>query len=252
MNRHVIKKEFHESLYESKGLWMVVAVSVILTALCILVMNIKEGTVLAQDDILQYAIKAVMFLTLTVSMVLGASSMVAEREENTLESLLLTPISKRNLAFAKYLGVLLIGVILYISAIPYIVAIGVGSALTAKALFMTFFGGLLLLVAFAALSIVLSILMKSSKGSVLVSILIMFVLTLPALMQGIFKLSIVGKTILKIDPVACCFNMMSQMLTFHQPITALFGYIVPLVIFAAASIGILYLTGNQIALKGEK
>ncbi|MBO5486772.1 MAG: hypothetical protein J5988_07575, partial [Eubacterium sp.] len=69
MNKHIVKKEFHESLYDSKGLWMVVAVSCILTALCILVMTIKEGSVLAQNDILQYAIKAVMFLTLTVSMV---------------------------------------------------------------------------------------------------------------------------------------------------------------------------------------
>ena len=252
MNKHIIKKEFHESLYESKGLWMVVAISVILTSLCILVMNIKEGTVLAQDDILQYAIKAVMFLTLTVSMVLGASSMVAEREENTLESLLLTPISKKNLAFAKYLGVLLIGVILYVSAVPYIVAIGVGSDLIAQAIFITFFGGILLLLAFAALSIVLSIVMKSSKGSVLVSILIMFVLTLPALMQGIFKLSIVGKTILKIDPVACCFNMMSQILTFHSPVSALMGYILPLVIFAVACVALLYVFSDQIALKGEK
>ncbi len=252
MNKHIIKKEFHESLYESKGLWMVVAISVILTSLCILVMNIKEGTVLAQDDILQYAIKAVMFLTLTVSMVLGASSMVAEREENTLESLLLTPISKKNLAFAKYLGVLLIGVILYVSAVPYIVAIGVGSNLTLQALFVTFFGGILLLLAFAALSIVLSIVMKSSKGSVLVSILIMFVLTLPALMQGIFKLSIVGKTILKIDPVACCFNMMSQILTFHSPVISLMKYILPLVIFAMVCVALLYVISNQIALKGEK
>lgn len=91
-------------------------------------------------------------------MVLGASSMVAEREENTLESLLLTPISKKNLAFAKYMGVLFIGALLYVSAIPYLVAIGVGSGLTLRALFMTFFGGMLLLIAFAAISIVLSIL----------------------------------------------------------------------------------------------
>jgi len=252
MNKHIVKKEFHESLYESKGLWMVVAVSVILTALCMLVMNIKEGTVMAQNDVLQYAIKAVMFLTLTVAMVLGASSMVAEREENTLESLLLTPISKKNLAFAKYMGVLFIGALLYVSAIPYLVAIGVGSGLTLRALFMTFFGGMLLLIAFAAISIVLSILMKSSKGSVLVSILIMIVLTLPALMQGIFKLSVVGLTILKVDPVACCFNMMTKMVTEKVSVFALGGYILPLILFAAVSLVILYFASEKIALKGEK
>lgn len=252
MNKHMIKKEFHESLYDSKGLWMVVAVSGILTALCILVMTIKEGSVLAQNDILQYAIKAVLFLTLTVSMVLGASSMIAEREENTLESLLLTPISKKNIAFAKYLGVILIGAILYIASVPYLAAIGLGSGIGIQAVFITFFGGFLLLFAFVAISMILSILMKSSKASVLTSILIMIILTLPAMIQGIFKLSAVGLFILKIDPVACCFNMMTRMLTDRASFWTLGNYILPLLLFAAVSLGALYFVSERIALKGER
>lgn len=252
MNKHMVKKEFHESLYDSKGLWMIVAVSGILTALCILVMSIKEGSVLAQNDILQYAIKAVLFLTLTVSMVLGASSMIAEREENTLESLLLTPISKKNIALAKYMGVILIGEILYITSIPYLVAIGVGSGIGGAAIFITFFGGSLLLVAFVALSMVLSIMMKSSKASVLTSILIMIVLTLPAMIQGIFKLSAVGTFILKIDPVACCFDMMTRMLTDKASFFTLGNYILPLILFAVVSLGLLNFASSKIALKGEQ
>lgn len=252
MNEHMIKKEFHESLYESKGLWMVVAVSGILTALCILVMSIKEGSVLAQNDILQYAIKAVLFLTLTVSMVLGASSMIAEREENTLESLLLTPISKKNIALAKYMGVILIGAILYVTAVPYLAAIGLGSGIGVQAVFITFFGGFLLLFAFVAISMVLSILMKSSKASVLTSILIMIVLTLPAMIQGIFKLSALGNFILKVDPVACCFNMMEKMLTDKVSFFALGNYILPLLLFVLVSVGALYFASERIALKGEQ
>jgi ABC-2 type transport system permease protein len=86
MNSHIIKKELRESLYESKGLWMIVASTCILSGLCLITVFSKEGSVLAQSDILQYAIKAAMFVTLIVSMVLGATCFVAEREENTLES----------------------------------------------------------------------------------------------------------------------------------------------------------------------
>lgn len=252
MNREIIKKEFRESLYESKGLWMIVASACILTGLCFLVTNLKEGSVLAQNDILQDAIKAVMFLTLTVSMVLGSSSLISEREENTMESLLLTPLSKLTLTMAKYIGVLIVGLALYVVSVPYILAIGAGSALIGRALLVTFFGGILLLTAFVAISIILSILMKSSKASILTSILIMIILTFPAIIQGIFKLSPFGLFILKIDPVACCFNMMADMLTNGLSFLSLGKYIIPLVLFAAAAIAALVLLSKKVALKGEK
>ncbi|MBO5487213.1 MAG: ABC transporter permease subunit, partial [Eubacterium sp.] len=172
--------------------------------------------------------------------------------ENTLESLLLTPVSKKNLVFAKYLGVLLIGMLLYFTSVPYIVAIGIGSGIALRAVFMTFFGGVLLLLSFVAISIILSIVMKSSKASVLTSILIMIVLTLPALIQGIFNLSAVGTFILKLDPVACCFNMMTKMLTDRASVFTLGNYIFPLVLFALISLGLLYAASGKIALKGEK
>lgn len=252
MNRFIIKKEFKESLFDSKGLWMIVAAACILSGLCFLVVNMKEGSVLAQSDILQYAIKAALFLTLTVSMVLGSSSFVVEREENTMESLLLTPVSKLSLAMAKYLGVMLIGVLLLTSSIPYLIAIGAGSTLIPSAIFMLFFGGLLLLVAFVAVSVIFSILMNSSKASILTSILVMIVLTFPAMIQGLFKLSPLGLFILKIDPVACCFNMMGKLLTDKVSFLSLGAYILPLVLFAAVCMGLLVWLSGRIALKGEK
>ena len=252
MNSHIIKKEFKESLFDSKGLWMIVASAAVLTALCFLVVNIKEGSVLAQNDILQYAIKAALFLTLTVSMVLGSSSFVVEREENTMESLLLTPVSKLSLAAAKYLGVMLIGVLLLLTAVPYVIAIGAGSALIPGALGMLLFGGALLLAAFVAVSIIFSILMNSSKASVLTSILVMIVLTFPAMIQGLFKLSPLGLFILKIDPVACCFNMLGRVLTDKAPFSSLGGYVLPLALFAAVCLALLAWVIGRIALKGEK
>lgn len=252
MNKHIIKKEFKESLFDSKGLWLIVATACILSVLCFLVITLKEGSVLAQNDILQYAIKASLFLTLTVSMVLGSSSFVAEREENTLESLLLTPVSKRSLSLAKYFGVLIISGLLLIVSIPYVIAIGAGSGLIPMAIFITLFSGFLLLIAFVAISLLLSIVMKSSKASILTSILIMIVLTFPAMIQGIFKLSPIGLFILKIDPVACSFNMMSKLLTDRVPLFTLGEYIIPLLVFAAVSLLALIAVSKNIALKGEK
>lgn len=252
MNQSMVKKELRESLYESKGLWMIAAVSVILTALCILATTIREASAFSQTDVLQYAIKAVLFLTLMVCMVLGASSFVAEREENTLESLLLTPISKLQLTLSKYVGSLLIGFVLLLVSVPYILAISAGSGLTASALFISFFCGLLTLLAFTGIAVMLSVLLESTKASILTSVLILLVLTFPAFLKGILKLSAVGRFFLSIDPIACCFNLMEKMLVDQVSVFSLMQYVLPLLVFAAIGIALLVWGSGKVSLKGEK
>ena len=251
MNHYIVKKEFKEGLYESKGLWMMVAAACILSGLCILVVNMKEGTSLAQNDVLQYAIKATMFITLTITMVLGSSSFVSEREENTLESLLLTPISKLSLTLAKYCGVLVIGLALYVISSPYLVSIGYGTGITGSALLIMFFSGVILLLAFVAISIVMSIILQSSRASILTSVLILIIMTFPAFVQGLFKLSAVGRALLAIDPVACAFNMMNAMLIKQTPFMSLGNYILPLIVFIVISFVLLVWASKKVALKGE-
>lgn len=153
--------------YERK---LIVAASWILTALCFIVVNIKEGSVLAQTDILQYVMKAIIFLTLMISMVLGASGFASEREQNTLESLLLTPVPVKTLAGAKYLGILLIGIALYLVSMPYLFVIEIGSGATVNAIIITALTGVLLELAFVAISLVLSIIMQSTKGAILMAV----------------------------------------------------------------------------------
>lgn len=252
MNQTVIRKEFREGLYESSGLWLITASAAVLSVLCFLVCMLKEGNVLAQSDVLQYAIKAVLFLTLTISMILGATSFASEREENTLESLLLAPISKRELAFAKFFGVLVFGTMLCLVAVPYLIAIGWGSGMVPDAMLITFFCGLLLLVGFVALSVVLSITMRSSRASILTSVLLMLVLTAPTFVEGLFNKTAIGSLFLKIDPVANCFHMMKDMLINNASFFDEWHYILPLVLAVLAAVALLWIASGRIALKGEK
>lgn len=252
MNRYIIKKEVRESLYVAKGMWMLVVASLLLTALCVVAVSLKETMSMPQSTLLEYATKATMFITLAISMVLGSSSFISEREENTLESLLLTPIPKLNLSVAKLTGVVIIGFLFYIIAIPYLIAIGVGTGLTVSSiLFILIIGGLLLL-AFSALSEVLSIIMSSSKTAILTSILILFVLSVPSFVPGLLKNSAIGRLFLSINPVNCSFDMMRGMLVNHDPFSSLIKYIIPIVIFTALCLALLAFTSEKVALKGEK
>lgn len=252
MNKAMLKKELCESLYESKGLWMMAAVSVILSALLIVVANIKEGAAMSQSDILQYAIKAVMFLTIMAAMILGGSSFVSEREGHTMESLLLTPVSKLSLTMSKYVSVVILGGALYLVSVPYILAICSGSGMGFSALMILLLNGGLLLIAFAAMSIALSIITDSSKTAILASGLILMVLTLPAFVQGLLKLSAVGRVFLILDPMANCFNLMPPLLTDGLGLGSVLKFIWPQLIFCVLALALMVWASKRVSLKGEK
>lgn len=252
MNVSMLKKELSENLYDSKGIWMIVAVSLIFSTLCVLATTIKEVTAYSQTDILQYALKSEALLILLVCMTLGAACFVSERENNTLESLLLTPVSKLSLTISKYLGVLIVGVILMLTAAPYILAISAGSDLSIKALALCFGPIMLLLMAFTAVSVILSVLMENSKVSVLISALCLAMLAIPSFMSSIFKTSSLGRLVLRIDPIVCAFELFKQVLTATFSAASIIQNLLPMVLFAVCATTAMLIFSRQISLKGEK
>lgn len=251
MNMKVIKKELRESLYANKGMWMILASVCILSILSIVIVNIKEGSVLAQSDLLQYFVKASLFITLFIAVVLGASSFAMEQEEHTLESLLLTPISKLNLIMTKYLGVLIIGFILIVLSLPYLIAVGAGSGLTFSALLTAIFIDVVLLLAFSAISVALSVILHSTKIAILSSSLVLVVVSFPVFVQSLLKQSPVGIVILKSNPVACCFNLMNTVFLDKISIQTFSQYCLPPIIFGVIATILLVYSSKKVALKGE-
>lgn len=109
-----------------------------------------------------------------------------------------------------------------------------------------------MLLAFTGIAVMLSVLLESTKASILTSILILIILTFPAFLQSILKLSAIGRFFLKIDPIACCFNMMQRMLVDRAAVFSLMQYLLPLVLFAAIGLALMVWASGKISLKGEK
>lgn len=250
MNKTLIKKELKENFYASKGLWWLLATALFFSVLCVLVINIKELSFLAQTETVQYAAKIGIFLCALVTMVLGSATFVAEREESTLESLMLAPISKMQISISKLVGVLIMGLLIYLVSLPYIIVLGLGTGLVLRSVIFIAIIGTLLLVAYGCISIGLSILISSSKASILISLILLIVSAVPAFMSGILNVSTLGKFINQISPISNTFKMMSAMLVEQQSISYMVQYFVPILIFTLISAGFMLLSTKRIAFKG--
>jgi ABC-2 type transport system permease protein len=149
--------------------------------------SVKELSLLAQTEVIVTMGKLVIGLALLITIVLAAVTFSNEKEESTLESLMLTPVPKMQVAFAKLIGVLLMGISVFAIAIPYISTLSYGTGLIARAVIFIVVIVVFVAFSYANISNTLSILLGSSKNSIITS-LIFFILTgLPSLLSTSLK-----------------------------------------------------------------
>jgi ABC-2 type transport system permease protein len=120
-----------------------------------------------------------MALAVAASLLFSADSLSGERERETLESLLLTPVPRRGIAFGKYLAAISVWPVMLVVAIPYIWALRAGTELFVDALLTGLLVGTLLVLAFASLGLLVSIFSASNRLSLAVTFFIFVVLLAP-------------------------------------------------------------------------
>lgn len=250
MNLSIIKKELRENFYAMKGnLWLII-IAIIFSIMSYSFVSVKELSLLAQTEVIVTMSKLVVGLALLITIVLAAVTFSNEKEESTMESLMLTPVPKMQLAFEKLVGVLLMGISVFAIAIPYIATLSYGTGLIARAVIFIVFIGSIVAFSYANISITLSILLGSSKSSIITSIIFFILTGLPSLLSTSIKKAGFGAVIEKISPLSNTFNLMKAVIIEKQGFAGMTKFIIPILIFAVLSYMFLIYGTKKIAFKG--
>ena len=150
------ENEIYGSFYSWRGGAWVVAASMIFSLVAYLLLTDKELSLLDQGEMLFTLTEIVISLGIVMAVTSASSTISTEIESGTFESLLLTPITGRQIAFQKLLSVITTWLLLYAVSIPYLFVISSGTNLSLSAVFYTGFYGTILVIAFSCLSIALS------------------------------------------------------------------------------------------------
>lgn len=94
MNPVVLQKEVRETFGVGKGLLMLFVISLLYSGLDLSYVTIPDLAVTAQVEVLDVFTKLILGLCLALAVILTAMNFAAEKEQKTLESVLLTTISK--------------------------------------------------------------------------------------------------------------------------------------------------------------
>ena len=228
------RHEISGSFYSWRGSAWIIAASLIFSLVAYLLLTDKELSLLDQGEMLFTLGEVIITLGIAMSAVSASSAISSEIESGTLESLLLTPITHRQIAIQKMFSIVTLWTILYLVSIPYLIVVASGTNLALSAVLYVGLYGTLLVTAISMISIVISWRLKSSKNSIMTTLMIVLILLAPSLFFGTsLKKTDFGLALENINSISHVMNSMDSVLvdneqTFLQQIS----HIWPVIAFA--------------------
>ena len=246
--------EISGSFYSWRGGAWIVTASLIFSLVAYLLLTDKELSLLDQGEMLFTLAEVIIALGVVMSVTSASSSISGEIESGTFESLLLTPVTHRQIAIQKLFSVLTVWFILYLVSIPYLIVLASGTHLATSAILYVGLYGTLLVTGLSLISIAISAKLKSSKNSIMITLMIVLILLAPSLFFATsLKKTDFGLALESVNPVSQSFNSLDSVLVDNeQALSQQADHIWPVIAFMLACILIFVPLTKQFEVKSTE
>ena len=168
-----------------------------------------------------------------ISLIIGADSISGERERSTLEWLLLTPTSRRQLVVGKYLAAISPWPAAMVISIPFIKLLSQGDEVYVTAVLWGGIFGSLLALALTGSGMLVSFWCNSNKTSYFVSLGIYLLILVPTQLPGKAQTGATGKLLKIISPMEATYHFLEKTLVNNRTLDELVIFILAPALFAA-------------------
>lgn len=236
----VLRQEMIEMWAGGRILNYLAVFAVLMSITSFLLATNNELNLLPQKQTVVVALTSAITFGLFIGLVLGAESISGERERATLEPLLLTPSSHRQIVFGKFLAALSAWPAALLVATPYVVTLSHGDPVLGSGLLWGALSGTLLAVAFVAFGVLVSIWSESSRVSLFICLLTYAASLIPDQLPTEFLRSPAGTLISSLDPVEASSLLLSRVVTDGRPVTEVWYYLAAPVAVTVALLVLLF------------
>jgi ABC-2 type transport system permease protein len=250
MMRALFYKEIKEHVLSRKGLWIYFALSILLSALAFSFVTFKELSLLAQVEVNITFLKILLGVGILVSLIIGSTMISNEKEQGTLESLLLTPLSNFKIIFVKAATICVFWFGVLIISLPYFYALTYGTQLLPTVFMLVFIIGTFLVLGFSLLSLAFSAWFSSTKNATLFSIVVFLITVLPMFLSTKMKRSGFAYVIDRSSPISSTLLAAKDLLINKFGMSTIFLDVLPVFIFFIVAIFVLLLASRNIKLLG--
>jgi ABC-type transport system involved in multi-copper enzyme maturation permease subunit len=235
----VFTREFSDLWVGGKALILILIYTIVLAVMVYVYSFNTELSLIPPKESVYEMLKNAMAVSMFVALVVGADTLSGERERNTFESLLLTPISRRQIITGKFLAALSIWPVAYAIAIPFMNVLSQGDEVLIPAILWGLGTGTVMVVAFTALGMLVSFWSSSNKVSYFASLGIYVLLLVPAELPGTSS-GAAGQFLQWINPMASVNHFLSKHLVNYEPLSLFWSWLIAPAVLAILSFGTLF------------
>jgi ABC-2 type transport system permease protein len=197
----VVGQELRDLWLGGRALALVLSFSVLLSVVSYLVATNQTLNYLEQRESVNLTLQVAVAVGALLALLVAADTISGERERGTLESLLVTPISRRRLAAGKLVAALSLWIGAFTVCVPYVWYLGRGVGVVAEALTAGLVVGTLVAVSLASLGVLISILSRSNRVSLSVSLFLLLALFAPTQLPSSAQKGWAGDLLLRLNPI---------------------------------------------------
>jgi ABC-2 type transport system permease protein len=247
--RVVTARELRDLWLGGRGLLLTFAFSLLLSVVAYLVATNRGLNFLEHRETVNLLLQVAIAVGALLALLAAADTISGERERGTLESLLLTPVSRLEITVGKLLGALSLWAVAFLVAIPYIWFLARSVGLTRDALLTGAVVGTLLALFLASFGVLVSVFAGSNRVSLSVSLLLLLALFVPTQLPSNAQQGWAGDLLLRANPMTAGEHYVGKVVTNgHAWSTDLAWLVSPLLCAAVFAVAALVVGGRCLRL----
>jgi len=208
----ILTNELADLWVGGKALYLILAYSIMLAIQTFVLATNFELSLFTPPQMIFELLKSFIQVSLLIGLIIGADSISGERDRATLEGLLLTPATRRQIILGKFLASLSAWPVALCISVPSMFLLAQGDPVLGPALLWAALVSGLLASAFTAIGMIVSFWCNSNKTSFFVSLGIFLVVILMGQVIGTTQNGVFGQLLLLINPIPAGFTFLSRML----------------------------------------
>jgi len=236
----VCRKELREIWIGGRGLNLIIAYTVLLSLYSYYTVKGSAVNFVPPKEMVYEALKLVMMVGVFMGLIIGADSLSGERERSTLESLLLAPVSRRQIVVGKFLAAVSPWPVALAIAIPYLRVLSQGDEVFAQAVLWGAVLGTTLAPAFTALGMLVSFWSSNNKTSMFMSLVLYLLFLLPTTLSGHAQGGFMGLLFQRANPLGAPRVFLASVLVNNWTLERARSWLVSPVLFAVLVFVVLF------------
>jgi ABC-2 type transport system permease protein len=237
----VFVRELTDLWVGGKALVLVFIYAIFLGVTTYVIASNSELSLIPPKEMVYETIKNVMAVSLFIGLIIGADSLSGERERNTLESLLLTPSSRRQIVAGKFLAAITFWPAAFVIAIPSFQLLSQGDEVFGQGLLWGGLLGTVMVLGYVGIGMLVSFWSGSNKTSYFVSLGIYILFLVPAQLPGKAQTGVMGQFLQWVNPIAAVNHFMSKILVNNIKVSEFAVWLESPFVFTGIILAILFL-----------